>query len=100
MRWAFLVHKARLQDPAVMPAATVWHMATAGGAEALGLDGVGRLQPGAAADLLLVDLDLPTPVTRENLLDQLLLWRGPEHISERHGRRTLAEARWGGVGGR
>ena len=36
-----------------------------------------------------MDLDLPTPVTRENLLDQLLLWRGPEHISD-----VMVAGRW------
>jgi len=80
MRGAALMHKARLEDPGVMPARTVWHMATHGGARALGLDDVGRLQPGFSADLVLVDADLPTPLTEANLFDQLLLWRDPQHV--------------------
>ncbi|MGI9622881.1 MAG: amidohydrolase family protein [Acidimicrobiales bacterium] len=75
MRGAFLLHKARLLDPGVMPAAAVLHMATEGGAAALGLDGVGRLDVGCSADLQLVESSFPTPVREHNLLDQLVLWR-------------------------
>ncbi|MBT5141019.1 MAG: amidohydrolase family protein, partial [Acidimicrobiaceae bacterium] len=49
MRGAFLIHKARLQDPGTMPADRVLHMATRGGAAALGLERVGALEPGWAA---------------------------------------------------
>jgi cytosine/adenosine deaminase-related metal-dependent hydrolase len=80
MRGAFLLHKARLEDPGVMPAGTVWHMATRGGAQALGLEGVGTLQPGSSADLVLVDADLPTPLNAGNVPEQLLLWRDPQHV--------------------
>jgi cytosine/adenosine deaminase-related metal-dependent hydrolase len=89
LRGAFLVHKARLLDPGAMPAREVWQMATSDGAKALGLlpsppaplplgEGskpVGELKVGYAADLIAIDLDLPTPVTVHNLLDQLILWR-------------------------
>ena len=75
MRGAFLLHKARLLDPGAMPAATVLHMATEGGAAALGLDQVGRLDVGWSADLQLVDSAFPTPLQAHNLLDQLVLWR-------------------------
>jgi 5-methylthioadenosine/S-adenosylhomocysteine deaminase len=80
MRGAFLMHKARRQDPTVMPADRVWHMATAGGAAALGLENVGKLLPGYSADLILIDADLPTPITAHNLREQLILWRDPVHI--------------------
>ncbi|MBM3134369.1 MAG: amidohydrolase family protein [Chloroflexi bacterium] len=89
MRWAFLVHKARLQDPTVMPAAAVWQMATAGGAIALGLSQVGALHPGHSADLVLMRTDLPTPVTGENLREQLLLWGNPADITA-----VLVAGRW------
>jgi cytosine/adenosine deaminase-related metal-dependent hydrolase len=89
LRGAFLVHKARLLDPGAMPAREVWQMATSDGAKALNLlpspsgrgaggEGelsVGELKVGYAADLIAIDLDLPTPVTAHNLLDQLILWR-------------------------
>ncbi len=82
MRGAFLVHKARLLDPGVMPAAEVVHLATEGGARALNLGRVGRLEHGWSADLQLVDLDLPTPVTEHNLLDQIVLWRNHRHVRD------------------
>jgi 5-methylthioadenosine/S-adenosylhomocysteine deaminase len=82
MRAACLLHKGRLQDPGVMPAATVFEMATSGGARALGLDQVGELRPGWLADLQVIDADLPTPVTAHNLFDQLVLWRNASHVSD------------------
>jgi len=82
MRGAFLMHKARLQDPTVMPASVVWKMATESGARALGLENVGRVEPGWAADLIAIRADLPTPAAPHNLLDQLLLWRNGRHVSD------------------
>ncbi|MFN3705078.1 MAG: amidohydrolase family protein [Thermoflexales bacterium] len=76
LRGAFLIHKARLLDPAVMPAREVFHMATADGARAIGLAHlIGSLTVGKQADLIAVDLDLPTPITAHNLFDQIVLWR-------------------------
>jgi len=82
MRGAFLIHKARTLDPGSMPAPLVLHMATEGGALALGLDRVGRLESGYAADLQLVDAEFPTPITADNLADQLVLWRNGAHVSD------------------
>lgn len=80
MRAAFLLHKGRLQDPRVMSAPQVLEMATVGGARALGLDGVGLLQPGWAADLQLINGRFPTPTTVENLLEQVVLHRSGHHV--------------------
>lgn len=74
MRGAFLIHKAAHQDPQVMPANLVWHLATEGGARALALEKVGRLEAGWQADLQLIEPDLPTPIAEHNLCDQLLLF--------------------------
>ncbi len=74
MRGAFLIHKANLQDPTVMPAALVWHLATEGGAQAIGLEKVGRLSLGWQADLQLFNANLPTPLKEHNLYDQTLLY--------------------------
>lgn len=82
MRGAFLLHKARLLDPGTMPAATVFGLATEGGAQALGLEGIGRLEVGWSADVVLVDAALPTPLTDHNLLDQLVLWRSGHHVRD------------------
>ena len=82
MRGAFLLHKARLQDPQAMPAATVLGLATEGGARALGLDRVGRLEPAWSADLQVVDATFPTPVTAHNLAEQVVLWRNRGHVRD------------------
>jgi cytosine/adenosine deaminase-related metal-dependent hydrolase len=74
MRGAFLIHKAYLQDPRVMPAWMVWYLATEGGAKVLGLNKVGRIEPGWEADLQLFKANLPTPLKEHNLYDQSLLY--------------------------
>jgi cytosine/adenosine deaminase-related metal-dependent hydrolase len=80
MRGAFLLHKARLLDPGTMPAALVLDMATAGGAEALGLERVGCLKPGWSADMQLLDGTFPTPVNEGNLIEQVVLGRSGHHV--------------------
>jgi len=82
MRGAFLIHKARLRDPGTMPAETVLEMATVGGAKALGLTNVGELKEGFSADLQVVDARFPTPATKENLLEQIILWRNASHVRD------------------
>ncbi len=89
MRAAALLPKARLQDPAAMPADVVWTMATRNGARALGFNDLGVLAPGCQADLLLIAADLPTPLTPSNLADQLLLWRNPCDL-----RSVMCAGRW------
>ncbi len=80
VRGTFLIHKAHKQDPRVMPAPLVWYLATEGGARALGLENVGRLEPGWQADLQLIDTRMPTPSEEHNLYDQLVLWRNQSHV--------------------
>lgn len=80
MRGAFLIHKATHLNPQVMPAPLVWYLATEGGARALGLAQVGRLEPGWQADLQLIDATLPTPLAEHNLYDQLLLYRNARDV--------------------
>lgn len=82
MRGAFLIHKANHQNPQVMPAHEVWYLATEGGAHALGWEKIGRLASGWAADLQLIDATLPTPLTKHNLYEQMLLWRNHSHVRD------------------
>ncbi|MEL6984179.1 MAG: amidohydrolase family protein, partial [Actinomycetota bacterium] len=89
MRGAFLLHKGRLQDPGVMSAERVFHMATEGGARALGFERVGRLEKGWAADVQVVDATFPTPINAGNLLEQLVLWRNASHVRD-----VLVAGRW------
>lgn len=57
MRHAALLAKVRSLDAAALPAHATLHMATLGGAQALGLDGqIGSLLPGKCADLCAIDL--------------------------------------------
>ena len=58
MRDAAMVGKIAAGDAAAVPAESVLRMATAAGADTLGLPG-GRIEAGAAADLAVVDLDAP-----------------------------------------
>ncbi len=74
MRGAFLIHKASHCDPRVMPANQVWYLATEGGAKAIGLEKVGRLEIGWKADCQLIRANLPTPVEEHNLYEQTLLY--------------------------
>ena len=82
MRGAFLIHKAYMQDPQVMPAKDVYKMATSMGAEAMGLKDAGKLKEGYLADLITIDLDLPTPINEHNVYDQLILFRNPENVRD------------------
>jgi cytosine/adenosine deaminase-related metal-dependent hydrolase len=82
IRGAFLIHKANQLNPQVMPAPQVWYLATEGGARSLGLEKVGRLEPGWAADLQLIDATFPTPTAEHNLYDQLVLWRNHTHVRD------------------
>ncbi|MFB6110069.1 MAG: amidohydrolase [Halodesulfurarchaeum sp.] len=63
MRVAARLGKLAAEDASAVPAEAVLKMATEGGARALGLPG-GRIEPGAAADLIVVDFRSPrmTPV--------------------------------------
>ena len=90
MRGAFLIHKARLEDPQTMPARTVWQMATLHGAHDLNMaEQVGQLKPGYSADIVLIDADTPTPLSTGNLMDQLLLWRDPVNVRD-----VICAGRW------
>ncbi|WP_157156331.1 MULTISPECIES: amidohydrolase [unclassified Diaminobutyricimonas] len=65
MKAASLLQKAVTRDPKALTAQDVFTMATSGGAAAAGLGKVtGRLAPGYAADVVLIDTDAPhlTPI--------------------------------------
>lgn len=58
MRHAAMIQKTRLLDSTVMPADTVFEMATLGGAKAMGKsDSLGSIEPGKKADIAVVKLD-------------------------------------------
>jgi cytosine/adenosine deaminase-related metal-dependent hydrolase len=59
MRLAAILARVAAQDINTTSTAAIFHAATVGGATALGRDDLGRLAPGARADLVLVDLADP-----------------------------------------
>lgn len=99
MRGAFLIHKAAQQDPRLMPAKLVWHLATRGGAGALGLEKVGRIEAGWQADLQLIQPRTPTPLEAWNLYDQLILYCSHHDVQSVWvaGRRVLVDGVLPGV---
>jgi cytosine/adenosine deaminase-related metal-dependent hydrolase len=50
------------------------------GADAIGRSDIGRLVPGCKADVITVSADAHTSVTKENIYDQLVLFRNPEDV--------------------
>ena len=60
MRWAVILARVAAEDIECLTTADVFHAATVGGARALLRDDIGRLAPGAKADMVLVDLTHPS----------------------------------------
>lgn len=82
MRAAFLLHKASHETTSVMSAREVFRMATQNGARAMGLDGVGTLEPGRAADLVVYEDRQPTPITADNILDQIVVFGDRSNVRD------------------
>jgi len=93
MRGAFLLHKANLENPEIMPAETVFKMATVYGASAMRLGNSGTLEKGNSADIITIKPELPTPLNKENIFTQLVLYCNPENVKNVfvHGRRLKAD---------
>ena len=71
MKFAALMCKDFHADPTAMPAGEAFAMATSQGANIFGLDG-GRIEEGAMADCILVDLSHPQLVPDYNLVSNLV----------------------------
>ncbi|MFC7135824.1 amidohydrolase [Halobaculum litoreum] len=71
LRDAAMLGKLAADDAAAVDAETAFRMATAGGAEALGID-AGRIAAGANADLAVVDLDAPHLTPAHDLVSHLV----------------------------
>jgi 5-methylthioadenosine/S-adenosylhomocysteine deaminase len=71
LRTAALLQKHATADPTQLSAEEVVWMSTRGGAEILGLKDVGRIEPGAIADIVLVDLDRPHLTPHHDVLSLL-----------------------------
>ena len=64
--------KIREMDAAAVAAEEVLYMATAGGAQAMGLDLCSRLEPGQKADLILLDLHPPNMQPENNIVKNIV----------------------------
>ncbi|MCS6768912.1 MAG: amidohydrolase family protein [Candidatus Caldarchaeum sp.] len=73
MRNTWLIHKAAKENASVMPAETVFRMATENGARALGVN-AGKLVKGYKADITVVKNKFPTPLTVDNVVSQLVVY--------------------------
>lgn len=80
MRGAFLLHKANLENPEIMPAETVFNMATSHGAAGMRMEKAGKLEKGSPADIITIKPELPTPLNKENIFTQLVLYCNPENV--------------------
>ncbi|MFB6256272.1 MAG: amidohydrolase [Haloplanus sp.] len=70
LRDAAMLGKLAADDAGAVPAADAVHMATAGGADVLGLH-AGRIEAGAAADLAVIDLGAPHLTPEHDLVSHL-----------------------------
>ena len=96
MRTAALLAKGVAGDASAMDAASTLRMATLGGARALGFgDRVGSIEPGKAADLVLVDLDPLETQPLYHAVSQLVYATGRHQVSDVWiaGVRRLADGR-------
>ncbi len=83
MRSAALLAKAVADDASALTAAQALHMATLGGARALGLDdNIGSLVPGKAADITAVNLSALETQPVYHPISQLIYAAGREQVSD------------------
>ncbi|WP_206811860.1 amidohydrolase family protein [Paradesulfitobacterium ferrireducens] len=82
MRGAFLMHKSVAKNSSIMPAHLVFAMATAIGAEVLGRNDLGKLQPGYCADFIVMDNLFPTQLTAQNFFDQLVVFGRSAYVRD------------------
>ena len=98
MKAAYLLHKAALSDPRVMPADLVLKLAFEQNAHIINavfspfsanFPRVGELSVGAAADLVLLDYLPPTPLSSENFPWHLIFGMDGQHVNS-----TMVAGRW------
>lgn len=79
-----LAYLARTQagNPRTMTSTDLFHAATVGGAKALGRDDIGRLAPGACADLVLVDVTHPMMRPARDPLRSLIYAAGDRAVRD------------------
>jgi 5-methylthioadenosine/S-adenosylhomocysteine deaminase len=95
IRWATVLARIAAEDIRTTEMADVFHAATVGGATGLLRDDIGRLAPGARADLVLVDLRQPWMLPGRDPLRSLVF-----HAADRAVRDVYVDGRQVVAGGR
>ena len=80
MYLAAVLQKLRCEDAAALPADDVLHMATVGGAQAMGLTDCDVLAPGKQADLIVIDLQRPNMQPVHNVARNLVYSGSKENV--------------------
>lgn len=95
MKFAALVQKQHRWDSTVLPAQRVLDMATRDGADALHRPDLGRLVPGATADLILVDFRRPHLVPVHDAISHLVYAASGADVSTTvvHGKVLMADGK-------
>ena len=76
--------RSREGDPSVAPAWVLQRMANSAGVAAAAFDEplLGRIEPGAPADIVILAYDTPTPLSEENLSGHWLFGLGARHVRD------------------
>jgi len=82
MRYALILGKISAKNPLTTTAAHIFDAATLGGARALGRDDLGRICPGAKADLVFFDLDSPQMTPMRDPIRNIIYCTDSSDIAE------------------
>lgn len=96
LRTAALLAKAVAEDASALPAHQALHMATLGGAKAMGIDDqTGSIAQGKWADLCAIELDSIETQPMYNVISQIAYAAGRRHVTDTWvaGRRLLREGK-------
>src|SRR5262245_26015281 len=95
LRWATVLGRIAAEDIKSLELGDVFHAATVGGASALLRDDIGRLAPGAKADLVLVDLTQPWMMPVRDPLRSLVFHAADRAVRDVYvdGRKVVANGR-------
>lgn len=73
MKFCALIHKQHRWDPSILPAQTVFDLATIGGAKSLGVEKeIGTIEEGGKADIIILDLNKPHLTPHHNSISHLV----------------------------
>lgn len=89
MGYAALIHKGFLEDSTAISAVETFDMATIKGAKALKWDGIGILEKGMKADLLMINTNDASFYPRYNFLSNLIYSSNSSHIEN-----VMVNGRW------